>query len=131
MKKFLSAIFCFLLTCNIAKADFSDYYNAGQQDLSQYQYSSAISEFKKALRINYLDNSARVGLVNAYLARGTYSANKDKNWDSAANDYRAALFYLKYYPSNQDIQNSAQAISNTTQNLNTCLSMLKFNTSPK
>lgn len=131
MKKFLALTCCILLTINIAKADFADYYNAGQQDLSQYQYSSAITEFKKALRINYLDNSARIGLVNAYLARGTYSANKEKNWENAANDYRAALFYLKYYPSNQDVQNSMQAISNATQNLNSCLSMIKFNTSPK
>lgn len=131
MKKFLAAIFCFLLTYNVANADFADFYNSGQQNLSQYQYSSAINDFKKALRINYLDNSARIGLVNSYLARGTYSANKDKNWESAANDYRAALFYLKYYPSNQEVQNSMQAISNATQNLNSCLNMLKFNTSPK
>ena len=131
MKKIISAIFCFLFTCNIAKATFADYYNAGQQDLSQYQYSSAIDEFKKALRINYLDNSARIGLINSYLARGTYTANNDKNWESAANDYRAALFYLKYYPSNTDVQNSLQAISTSTQNLNQCLIMQKFDTSPK
>ena len=113
------------------KADFAEYYNAGQQYLSQYQYSSAISEFKKALRINYMDNSARIGLVNSYMARGTFSANKEKNWEAAANDYRAALFYLKYYPSNQDVQNSMQAISNGTENLNQCLDMQKFDTSAK
>ncbi|MFA7658747.1 MAG: tetratricopeptide repeat protein [Candidatus Gastranaerophilaceae bacterium] len=128
MKKLLSVIFCLLITCSAAKADFAEHYNLAQQYLSQYQYSSAITEFKKALRINYLDDSARVGLVNSYLARGTYFANKDKNWENAANDYRAALFYLKYYPSAQDVQNSTQAISNTTENLNMCLAMQKFNT---
>ena len=131
MKKFLSIIVCLLLTCTIAKADFSEHYNLAQQYLSQYQYSSAIIEFKKALRINYLDDSARVGLVNSYLARGTYFANKDKNWENAANDFRAALFYLKYYTSTQDMQNSAQAIANATENLNQCLSMQQFNTSAK
>lgn len=131
MKKFLTLIFCLSITSTIAQADFAEYYNAGQQYLSQFQYSSAITEFKKALRINYLDNSARVGLVNAYLARGTYLANKDRNWEGAANDYRAALFYLKYYPSNTDVQNSMQAISNSTQNLYQCLSMAKFDTSAK
>lgn len=131
IQKLLSIIFCLLLATTAAKADFADHYNAAQQYLSQYQYSSAIDEFKKALRINYMDDSARVGLVNSYLARGTYFANKDRDWENAANDYRAALFYLKYYPSNQDVQNSMQAISNSTQNLNQCLSMQKFDTSPK
>lgn len=132
MKKFLSVIFCFFFTYSIANADFAEHYDLAQQYLSQYQYSSAISEFKKALRINYLDDSARIGLINSYLARGTYFANKDRDWENAANDYRAALFYLRYYPPlNQDVQNSMQAISNATQNLNQCLAMQKFDTSPK
>lgn len=131
MKKILLIIFCLFLTLSVAKADFAEHYNLAQQYLSQYQYSSAIAEFKKALRINYMDDSARIGLVNSYLARGTYYANNDKNWESSANDYRAALFYLKYYPSNQDVQNSMQAISSSTQNLNQCLTMQKFDTSAK
>lgn len=132
MKKILSIIFCLFITCSAARADFAEHYNAAQQYLTQFQYSSAITEFKKALRINYMDDSARVGLVNAYLARGTYYANKDRNWDAAANDYRAALFYLQYYPTtNQDVQNSLQAIDNSTGNLNQCLNMLKFDTSAK
>lgn len=125
----ISLIIVLGITSTTANATFEDNYNAAQQYLSQYQYSSAIVEFKKALRINYLDNSARIGLVNSYLARGTYFANKDKDWGNAANDYRAALFYLKYYPATQEVQNSAQAISNATENLSQCLAMLKFNTS--
>lgn len=131
MKKIIHLFLCLFLTCNLVKADFAEHYNAAQQYLSQYQYSSAITEFKKALRINYLDNSARIGLINSYLARGTYFANKDRNWEAAANDYRAALFYLKYYPASEDIQSSMQAISNTTQNLNQCLDMMNFSVSPQ
>ncbi len=131
MKKILSIIVCLLFTCSMAKADFAEHYNLAQQYLSQYQYSSAIIEFKKAMRINYLDDSARIGLVNSYLARGTYFANKDKNWENAANDYRAALFYLKYYAPAQEVQNSAQAIANATENLNQCLSTQKLDTSAK
>lgn len=129
--KILCTASCLFLSCTIANADFAEHYNAAQEYLSQYQYSSAIMEFKRALRINYLDDSARIGLVNSYLARGTYFANKDKDWESASNDYRAALFYLKYYPSSQDVQNSMQAISSASQNLNQCLTMAKYNTSPK
>lgn len=131
MKKIICLIACLLIAGSAAKADFAEHYNLAQQYLSQYQYSSAITEFKKALRINYLDNSARIGLVNSYLARGTYSANKEKNWESAANDYRAGLFYLKYYPPNQDVQNSMQAISNATENLNQCLETQHFDTLAK
>lgn len=132
MKKLLSTIICLLIFATVAKADFAQYYDAAQKELANFQYSSAILDFKKALNINYLDESARIGLVNAYMARATYYANNDKNWDAAANDFRAALFYLKYYPqSNQDVQNSAQAIENATENLDKCFNILKFDTSPK
>lgn len=120
-----------MLAYSAAKADFAQHYNLAQQYLMQYQYSSAIIEFKKALRINYMDNSARVGLINSYLARGTYFANNDKNFLSAANDYRAALFYLKYYPEQQDIQNSANAIANAAENLSQCFGVIKFDTTAK
>lgn len=132
--KFLCTIFCLAVSYSISMAaneDFAQYYNAGQQALTQYQYSTAIDSFKNALMINYLDNSARIGLINSYLARGTYLANTDKNWEGAANDYRSALFYLKYYASGQDEQNSAQVISNSVQNLDQCLNILKYDKSGK
>lgn len=128
MKKILLTFLCIVSAALSANAGFEESYNAGQQYLSQYQYSSAIVEFKRALRINYLDDSARIGLVNSYLARGTYFANNDKNWEASANDFRAALFYLKYYPSAQGAQNSIQAIANATENLNQCLSTQQFST---
>lgn len=131
MKKFLAIIFCLFLTYNCVLADFARHYDLGQKYLSQYQYSGAVTEFRNALRINYLDNSARVGLINSYLARGTYYANNEKDWNTAANDYRAALFYLKYYASRQDADNSTAAIANASDNLNTCLAAAKFSTTPQ
>ena len=47
-------------------------------------YTGAIEEFKSALRINYLDNSARIGLVNSYLALASYNANDEKNYEKAS-----------------------------------------------
>src|SRR5574344_1367306 len=126
MKKLTAVIFGLILSTQLVFAGFKEHYDAGQTYYSQYQYSSAISEFKKALRINYMDNSARIGLINSYMARGTYFANKDRDWENASNDYRAALFYAKYYPSAQEVQNSAQAIASAVQNLNQCLNMAKF-----
>ena len=78
-----------------ASGAFAEHYNAAQNFLMQNQYSSAIVEFRKAMKINYLDNSARIGIINSYLARAAYYANTEKDYDRAANDFRSALFYLK------------------------------------
>lgn len=125
MKKTLLTL-CVLVIGLSANAGFKEHFDLGQQYLANYQYSGAITEFKSALRINYLDNSARIGLINSYLARGTYYANTDKNYAKAADDYRAALFYLIYYATANQVKNSSQAIVQVTSNLNKCLSSLNF-----
>lgn len=114
-----------------AYADFKEHFDLGQQYLTNYQYSGAITEFKSALRINYLDNSARIGLINSYLARGMYYANTEKNYEKAADDYRAALFYLVYYPNANQVKNSSQAIVKSTSALNQCLNAFNFDSSPE
>ena len=128
MKKILGFI-CVLAVTLPAVAGFKEHFDLGQQYLSNYQYSGAITEFKSALRINYLDNSARIGLINSYLARGTYYANTEKEYEKAADDYRAALFYLIYYPTANQVKNSSQVIVSVTSNLNKCLAMGNFDTS--
>ncbi len=75
----ISIITCLLGGC--AFADFKEHFDLGQSYMSQYQYSGAITEFKSALRINYLDNSARVGIINAYISRGAEYATKDKAYE--------------------------------------------------
>lgn len=106
---------------------FVQHYEAAQNYLTQGQYSSAITEFRKALRINYMDNSARIGLINSYLARATYYANQEKNYEKSANDFRSALFYLKMFPNkDQAIQNSASMIASANENLNQCLKVISF-----
>ena len=133
MKKSL-LVLSFILSASIlcpAFADFKEHFDLGQSYLSQYQYSGAINEFKSALRINYMDKSARIGLVNAYLARGTEYANKQKAWEKAADDYRSALFYLKYYPDERDIRNSAQAIDQIISNLDRCFREINYNRTPQ
>ena len=129
MKK-VPVLICVLLSAIPAFAGFKEHFDLGQQYLTNYRYSGAITEFKSALRINYLDNSARIGLVNSYLARGTYYANTDKDFQKAADDYRSALFYLIYYPTANQVKNSSQAIVNVTSNLNKCLNEIKYNTTP-
>ena len=117
--------------CYAVTGAFAEHYNAGQNYLTQNQYSSAIVEFRKALRINYLDNSARIGMVNSYLARASYKKKKKKNYEKSANDFRSALFYLKIYPSEErDIQNSIGMIQSASSNLNQCLKVMSFDTTP-
>lgn len=133
MKKSSIILGCLLslLFVNPCQADFREHYELGQQYLYNSQYSSSIDEFKKALRINYLDTSARIGLVNAYLARGTYYANKAGNYSDAANDFRSALFYVKYYPTGNDVQNGYATAVSATNSLNYCLKQLGFDYSPE
>ena len=136
-RKFIGTI-CTIAVCALLgatevlaapSAAFTQHYNAAQSYLAQNQYSSAIVEFRKALRINYLDNSARIGLVNSYLARATYYANQEKNYEKAANDFRSSLFYLKMYPGkDQTVQNSMGMIASATENLNQCLKVISFDT---
>ena len=138
MKKCFNEYVCILVVSLVlagncaygaSTASFVEHYNAAQEYLEQNQYSSAIVEFRKAMRINYLDNSARIGLINAYLARATYYANTEKSYTKAANDFRSALFYLKIYPQNaQDVQNSSGMITSASSSLNQCLKVSSFDT---
>ena len=132
MNKLKLAILLSILTVTLpVYAGFKEHYDLAQQYLSNYQYSSAITEFKNALKINYLDNSARIGLVNSYLARGTYFANTEKDYNKAADDYRSALFYLSMYPNANSVKNSSHAITQVNSNLDKCLELTKFDTTPK
>ena len=75
----------------------SPYYTSGVQYLKSHQYTNAITELKKALRENPNDTSARIQLINAYLARAAYFNNQAKQYNKSANDLRSGLFYMKYY----------------------------------
>ena len=131
MKKSVITLFGILLLSQPAFAGFKEHFDLAQEYLANYQYSSAITEFKNALKINYLDNSARIGLVNSYLARGTYYANNEKDYTKAADDYRSALFYLTLYPTDESsVRNSSHAIDQVNNSLNICFDLIKFDTSP-
>lgn len=113
----------------VSYAGFREHFDLGQSYMTQYQYSGAITEFKSALKINYLDTSARIGLINAYLARATEYANKDRNWAKAADDYRSALFYMTYYPEANLARNHASNLSQIEQNLDLCLDYMNYDIS--
>lgn len=130
MKRKLVLLLSLIVISQPAFADFKEHFDLGTQYLSSYRYSNAISEFKDALRINYKDNSARIQIINAYLARGMHTAQTDKNWEKAADDYRSALFYMEIYP-DKDKAQVASIYEPVNKNLETCLSMQKFDRSPQ
>ena len=136
-KKFLGMLCILAVTtvtspfvCGAGAEIFAQHYDAAQNYLASGQYSSAIIEFRRALRINYLDNSARIGLINSYLSRAAYYANQEKKYDNAANDFRSALFYLKMYPpKDQTVVSASAMIASANENLNQCLKVTGFDKS--
>ncbi len=129
IRRVLISAMCLGALSGAAFAGFGEHYELGQQYLANYQYSSAILEFQNALKINYMDNSARIGLINSYLANGSFLANKNKDYSGAADCYRSALFYLLYFPPNNATNSSSSAVAQVKKNLETCLSTIKFNKS--
>jgi len=124
-KVLAAAIMCSLSIlpafCDISQKDAiaaQSYYEKADQYSKNSQYSSAISELKKGLRLNPYDNNIRIGLINNHLLRATYYNNKSREYTKAMNDLRAALFYLKYYGLRLTDESAAKAIRDNEGNLN-------------
>ena len=102
----------------------SSYYELGEKYLNNYQYSSAIEQFKNSLRQYPDDYNSRVSLVNAYLARAAYYNNTAKDYQKALNDSRSALFYIKYFgdgAENASLQSAVEKIEKNIKELQTAL----------
>ena len=138
MKKFvLGTVICALMLSNAAFAQYDEYdtagpyYDQGMQYLQNSQYTSAIQEFKKALRENPFDLSSKIGLTNAYISRAAYYNNKSFEYQKAINDLRSALFYMKYYDDAAADYNTAQAAEAAQKNLDMVMSSVGADKSPK
>ena len=127
MPKKIILLVLLLMITNTAFAN--KYYQAGEQYLNNYQYSSAIEQFKNAIRQYPNDYNSRVGLINAYLARAAYDFNTLKDYQKALNDSRSGLFYIKYYD-NEGVNATMQAAAEKTErNIKEILNILKPDTS--
>ncbi len=111
MKKIILSLVCVLFIYNSAVAEPTVYddnyvenpnYVLGNQYLANSQFSSAITEFKKAIRTNPADKSALIGLSNAYNMRAQYYNNTIKATDNAISDLKSAIFYIKYFYTEND-----------------------------
>ena len=138
MKKILSIFILFIAIQNYAFSQtvYDDNYQEnpnyiqGNKYLKNSQYSSAINEFKKALRTNPNDISSIIGLSNSYSMRAAYYNNTVKATDNAISDLKSALFFLKYFSANEQNFASSQTILGMEKNLNTLESSKKQTISP-
>src|SRR5574344_224423 len=101
-----------------AFADSVESYQLGNTYMKNNQFSYAINEYKKVLRIVPSDINCKISLINAYLARATYYNNKVKNYNKAGIDLRNALFYLEMYDDSVPDEQMQRAIDTTKANLN-------------
>lgn len=125
MKRILRFLVCVLFIQNsvFAQTVYDDNYQEnpnyvqGLKYLDNSQYSSAINEFKKAIRTNPNDASSLIGLSNAYNMRAQYYNNTVKAVDNAISDLKSALFFVKYFPATGVNTASSQAIESMEKNL--------------
>lgn len=123
--KFLIAILCASMTYNapVFAETYNDeppsyYYSQGQNFYKNGQFSSAIKEFKKALRENPSDNSAKIGLINSYISRAEYYNNTEKSPQKALFDLKSAVFYFVCFNGMTDKASYSNAYNAATGNLN-------------
>ena len=93
------------------------YFNNGVSYLKNKRYSSAIVEFKKVLRFQPYDATVRQSLCSAYLARAQYFLDEEKNPKKAISDLKSALFYMKYWESEQNSAQLASMVNSAQSNL--------------
>ena len=105
-------------------------YIQGNKYLENSQYSSAINEFKKAIRVNPYDTSSLIGLSNAYNMRAVYYNNTVKAPLKAISDIKSALFFVKYFPDSSGFA-SQQSITSMEKNLSTIENSLQSAITPE
>ena len=126
MKKiiFLFVLFLFVQNSSYSQTVYDDSYQEnpnyiqGNKYLANSQYTSAINEFKKALRTNPKDTSSLIGLSNSYSLRAAYYNNTVKAVDSAISDLKSAIFFLKYFNPSNSVA-SIDTINSMEKNLST------------
>lgn len=139
MKKIFIFFICVLLLQNFVSAQtvYDDNYQEnpnyvqGTKYLENSQYSSAINEFKKAIRVNPSDRSSLVGLSNSYNLRAEYYNNTVKAVDSAISDLKSAIFFLKYFAGQDSDFSLGQSIAAMEKNLSLLENSQKQSATPE
>lgn len=97
------------------------YYKKGMELYERNEYSKAINMLEKALELTPDRIKTRTNLAVAYINRGTYFFNQEKDFDKAANDYRNAIYYLKHDGYNLSTRLAEENLEIARTNLNNVL----------
>ncbi|MCR4881184.1 MAG: tetratricopeptide repeat protein [bacterium] len=124
MRLFLALIAVFMFWQTVSFAE--DYYTAGMNALQRKEYVNAIDYFQKALIQEPNNTSILNNLAVAYTSRGTEAYNKGTDLESAANDYRNAIYYLEFYNKSANTPTMNQNVPIAHQNLTSVLERQKF-----
>ncbi|HSA06862.1 MAG TPA: tetratricopeptide repeat protein [Candidatus Gastranaerophilales bacterium] len=81
------------------------YYKKGMEFYEANEYTKAINMLEKAVSLAPDRTKTRVNLAVIYINRGSYHLNTLSEYEKAANDYRNAIYYLKYdgYEANTEL----------------------------
>lgn len=133
------ALFSVIAQNNITSLAYSEdysntankYYNRGSDYLNSNNYPAAITQLEQALKLEPGNASIRNKLAGAYINNGANNYDKRTNLASAANDFRKAIFYLKYDENifTNEILNQNLKIANI--NLNKALYAQNIQSRPK
>jgi len=93
--------------------------------------NSNIDSYEVALKQNSSDQAVRINLAAAYIDRGNYNFNRSINLSGAANDYRKAIYYLKYDENSPVEGLLGQNLNIAVSNLKQVLTRQKIVTDPK
>lgn len=72
------------------------YYKRGMEYYKAGELTKAIEALKKSLQLRPEHLTTRINLAVSYINRGTYYFNDKNDLEKAANDYRNAIYYIKY-----------------------------------
>ncbi len=102
MKKTAILLFLIILMqtpayCEISPDKLQVYYQNGVVYLKDKKYSSSIIELKKVIRQRPYDRTVRNTLALAYMSRGQYYVDTERNYPKGINDLRSALVYAKMW----------------------------------
>ncbi len=105
------------------------YYKKGLAHYKANRYTKAIEAFQKSLELAPDRTTTRVNLAVSYINRGNYYYNTGtSNLETAANDYRSAIYYLqydKYVPNKKFVKDNLDIAQTNLTNIFTDLNLKK------
>jgi len=125
------AIFSISLIENVQKSFAQDLTPISYSQQSLSSINNNITTNESSLNQNPADSTSRNNLAAAYIDRGNYYFDNSINLSNAANDYRKAIYYLKYDETASPEGSIVDNINISVSNLKKVLQLQKISLNPK